>query len=345
VGTFGILARLNEEKVPPIGRDGKWERSYVRKLLNSVSVLGIYQPRSGSRGPNRKPDGEPIPGYYPAVISEDLWYRAHKGLENRMRRSGRPAVNHPNPFAGLLRCALDDCPLHVSGGKGHKYLVSANALQKVPGSKWRAFPLDVFTSAVIKRLEELKGADLFADPGAVRLTELTKNRDAVELRLTNAEAQFERDPESQKWQEMVSKYDRERRAIVKELADERQKAANPLSAVWAEAVELMARDEPDRLRGLLLSTVEDISVVIAATGGNKFAAVQVSFRGGEYRHYAILHRPLRGSKEKGKPADTAVKTFSEANLPAGRDLRNRSDANALEKLLLKHLAKARPSSA
>ncbi len=341
VGTFGILAKLNEEGVKPIGRGDKWERSYVKKLLNSVSVLGTYQPMKGRKV--RVAEGEPIAGYYPAIIPEQLWHKAHEAMKNRTKRTGRPAVKSNNPFSGLLRCALDDCPLHVSGtnGSDHKYLVSANSLQKVKGAAWVAFPLDVFRTAILNELAELKAADLFADPGAERLVELTNQLADVERRLASATARFEADPESQQWQNLVSKYDREKRATVKELADERQRSANPLSSSWVEAVELMASDEPERLRQAILSVVDGVRCVFVANRGAKLAGVQVCFRGGGQRSYLIHYQPQRGSHATGKPTSTSTKTFAEAGLPESLDLCTRADAAQVAKWLTKTLARLR----
>src|SRR5262249_24430211 len=59
-----ITKQLNAEKVPPIGRARYWARSYVAKILSNPAVFGQYQPHKG-RASRRKPDGDPIPGYYP----------------------------------------------------------------------------------------------------------------------------------------------------------------------------------------------------------------------------------------------------------------------------------------
>ncbi|HVK09554.1 MAG TPA: recombinase family protein, partial [Gemmataceae bacterium] len=227
LGTFGILARLNAEGVPPIGRSDAWERSYVRKILTSVAVLGTYQPCLGSR--KRKPEGDPVPGYYPRVIDDKLWYAAQAAAKGRARRSGRPAGAVVNPFSGLLRNAPDGAKLHVCGSRGHKYLVSSAALQKVPGAEWRTFPLEPFTSAVLSKLSELGAADLFSDPGGALVSELTGRLAEVEKRLAAAVARLEADPESPTWADLVSKYDREKRVIVRDLADARQAAASRFS--------------------------------------------------------------------------------------------------------------------
>ena len=202
VGTFGILARLNAEAVPPIGRSGEWERSYVKKLLGSVAVLGIYQPHTGSRGPKRKSEGEPIPGYYPAIISESLWQEAHEGNEEPpppIRPPGKVATQPLRRFAPLCVGRLS------ASRRGRSWrevrpASASGALQKATGAKWRAFPLAVFVKSVLDQLSELKAADLFSDPGAARLVELQTQLTDVERRLTNATTRFEADPDSQQWQ-------------------------------------------------------------------------------------------------------------------------------------------------
>src|SRR5262249_42325355 len=147
IGVFAILKRLNDEGIPPLGRSGQWERSYVRKILNNDAVRGVYQPCKGSK--KRVAVGEPIPDYYPRVIDDNLWGRAHKAMENRTHRSGRPSEGAMNPFSGLLYDALDGKKLHVLGNANYKYLVSAGAVQKHKGAQWRTFPLTPFVEALL----------------------------------------------------------------------------------------------------------------------------------------------------------------------------------------------------
>jgi DNA invertase Pin-like site-specific DNA recombinase len=339
VGTFGILAKLNAEGVPPIGRTGRWERSYVRKILTSPAVMGVYQPHKGSRGPSRIPEGDPVPGYYPAVIDERLWYAAQAAMKARARKSGRPAMGSGNPFSGLLWSATDRTKLHVCGTRGYKYLVSAAAIQKRPGAKWSTFPLDPFVSAVRSQLEELKASDLFTDPGAARLAELDGRLAEVDKKLAKARERFDADPDSPTWADMVDKYDRERRALVAEQSEAQRAAATPLSASWAAAVELMARDEPERLRAALLSVVDSVWCVFATApnGRDRAAWVQVWFKGdGRQRVYAVYYRP--GS---ATPKARVKARWSARSLPydkAGKiDLRDRKQATRAAKELAEEL--------
>jgi DNA invertase Pin-like site-specific DNA recombinase len=71
-----IAARLIRDKVPPMGWAGHWNGSYIWTILNDGRARGQYQPRRVS---DRKPDGEPVPNYFPAAVTEDEWLAAQAG--------------------------------------------------------------------------------------------------------------------------------------------------------------------------------------------------------------------------------------------------------------------------
>src|SRR5690606_39612276 len=83
-GRREIVRRLNAEGIPPFrGRNG-WPPSSVAKIIQSRTVLGEYQPHSGThKARNRKPEGDPIPGYYPAIIGEETFWRAQAATQGR----------------------------------------------------------------------------------------------------------------------------------------------------------------------------------------------------------------------------------------------------------------------
>ncbi|MFA4950417.1 recombinase family protein [Brevundimonas sp.] len=107
-GKRAITSDLNRRNVEPWGR-GKskasaWHSSYVQKILQNPAVIGEFQPHTKPRGSARRvPIGDPISGYYPAVVSETLWATV---------RAQRPAVpgndgqrgQVRNLLSGLCRC-------------------------------------------------------------------------------------------------------------------------------------------------------------------------------------------------------------------------------------------------
>jgi DNA invertase Pin-like site-specific DNA recombinase len=117
IGMYVLCKTLNEENVPSfkisIG-DGHWSTSSIHKLLNNPAVLGLYQPYKRIGGKKEK-EGDPIPGYYPAIIDEDLFNKAAASRRTRITRDvdgkkhpvgGRKGENFPNLFTGIhLYCA------------------------------------------------------------------------------------------------------------------------------------------------------------------------------------------------------------------------------------------------
>jgi DNA invertase Pin-like site-specific DNA recombinase len=333
-GAQAILAKLQAAGIRPIGRSGRWERSFIHLVLRSESVRGTYTPHVGGGGRNRKPDGDPIPSYFPRVVDDRLWFAAQAAVEARTRRSGRPATASNNPFSGLLVSAADGTRLHVCHSRGYAYLVNSGSIQRAEGSERQAFPLKPLVTAVLSQLRELRAADLFSDPGGSKVAELTGRLAAVEKRLAVAVARFKGDPESKTWSDMVTQSDLEKRSLVKERDLAQREAANPLSANWAEAVALMAAKEPERLRAALLACVEAIHCLFVPKGRDRLAACRVQFKGSNAnRSYLIVHRPAAGSIAP-RPETTATWSFAEA-VPSAKslDLRKPEHAERLRKTL------------
>jgi DNA invertase Pin-like site-specific DNA recombinase len=84
-GAAGIVKKLTNEGVPPFGTSGRWTRTYIAIILADRRALGELQPRRA----DGRPDGEPIKGYFPEVVSETDWNAARAGAAQRRRRIGK----------------------------------------------------------------------------------------------------------------------------------------------------------------------------------------------------------------------------------------------------------------
>jgi hypothetical protein len=107
-----IVSRLNRDGVPaPKGANG-WHHSTVGALLRDRRLIGEFQPTMVQDG-KRVASGDPIPGYFPAVIDKALFQRVQAAVsERRYERGGkgsggRKGWGFPNLFLGLGKCA--DC--------------------------------------------------------------------------------------------------------------------------------------------------------------------------------------------------------------------------------------------
>jgi len=98
------------------------------KYIQNRAVIGDYQPHrtekvitTDKRGRqikrvNRIPTGEIVKGYYPAIVSEDLFRRAQAVSETRLTKArgagwrpnagGRKGLYYTNLFAGLCQCVV-----------------------------------------------------------------------------------------------------------------------------------------------------------------------------------------------------------------------------------------------
>jgi DNA invertase Pin-like site-specific DNA recombinase len=333
MGAGAIANRLTGEGYPAIGRKGKWIRGYVVKILHERSVFGEYQPMKD--GERRMPDGDPIPNYYPAVVSEADFYAAQAASQSRKGRTGRPPIDTDisNPFSGLLRCAIYECAIYRQRRGNRFYLMPARSRDGEAGVKHLAFPLEVFCDALLSQMEELKDTDLFDDPGSSKVKAIEDRLKDVDRRLNVAVQAFEADPASPTWSAKVTQYDKEKQSLLRERKQAEAEARNPLPSLWREAVKMIAEDNPERLRAVLLQTIDGIYCVFAKAGYGRVAAVQVFFKGGASRLYAIHWRRAVCLPGKHKPDSWSFLSLpSEPGKPP-IDLRKIKDAKRLEKLL------------
>jgi DNA invertase Pin-like site-specific DNA recombinase len=138
MGTMNMVRQLNatapwkpkpSEKSKKPRKHSGWSGSYIKKILSNRAVLGEYQPFKTVEG-TRRPEGEPIPNYYPRIIEDDIFdavqakFAANKGKGGRRGKS-RNLLTH------IVKCAYcGGSMMLVDKGdppKGGRYLVCYNA--------------------------------------------------------------------------------------------------------------------------------------------------------------------------------------------------------------------------
>src|SRR5262249_1502303 len=139
--------------------------------------------------------GEPIKGYFPAIVSEATFHRVEEGLKRR-KKGGGPTTGTPNLFNGLLFDAFDGLPMVINGSGAIRHLVSRGAIRKAPGSVYRSIRYQVFEDAILGQLAELKAADVLGKPNEAqdraaalsgKLTALNRKIDQVRAKAAAAE--------------------------------------------------------------------------------------------------------------------------------------------------------------
>lgn len=103
-GKEAIVRCLNAEGVPSFKHGDGWNASVVAVLLSDRRTIGELQLHTKVNGP-RRPIGEPIKSYFPAVISDEVFFRAQAEIAKR-HCGATPGKRGkvPNLFVGIGRC-------------------------------------------------------------------------------------------------------------------------------------------------------------------------------------------------------------------------------------------------
>lgn len=154
-GQNRITELLNTEGVPCFGGAKHWHRSYVVKLLESPAVIGTLVPHEVlyEDGVRRRKPLEPVAGYYPAIVPEELFQRVkaqRMGKRAPVVRKGTVA----NFFGGLARCPVCDASMtRVTKGstsKGGKPYLVCRAAKAGAGCRYRATKLPQVEEALFQ---------------------------------------------------------------------------------------------------------------------------------------------------------------------------------------------------
>jgi hypothetical protein len=343
-GHKATVKKLIAEGVPAFGKKGTWNSTYVWMILHDKRAMGVYQPRL-KRG--RKPDGPPIPGYFPAAVSEDEWHAAYQGARERFMKRGRTG-KQVNIFARLLWNALDGGTFFCKkgtggrGGKDRRILINTEA--SMGRGTFVTFPFETFEKAILSCLREIDPHDILnGDDGPDETQALAGQLAWVEGKIAELSAELLKGDVAAlatvlRQQEAVKK------DLTEKLAEARARAAHPLSESWGECQSLLdvldtAPDPEDcrlRLRSALRQIVEGIYLVIVPRGHDRLCAVQVWFmRITKHRDYLILHRPPKSNGRARQEGGWWVRSLTSDEHPdvANLDLRDKQDAADLEVVL------------
>jgi DNA invertase Pin-like site-specific DNA recombinase len=326
-GHAAIVKRLTADKVKPIGVGDHWSRSFIASILRDRRAVGEFQPRrrDGSK------DGPPIPGYFPAAVTEAEYAAARAAAGARRQTPG--SINRIsehgelNVFAGLVRSWDDSTSFYVAtrteGDRHYRVLVPTAAAEG--RAKCVSFPYPTFEVGLLSQLAELDPADVIpADAGPSELKAARSELDWVRGRITEMKAELLKGNVS-----AVADVLRQLESQESELAQRVEEAevdtTVPVAQTWGDARQLMAtittiggdgRDglravlgaveaEPTdarvRLRAALRRLITRIRVVFMPSGRNRLALAQVEFTSGTARQYAIVHQPPRANASGRTP--------------------------------------------
>jgi DNA invertase Pin-like site-specific DNA recombinase len=346
MGVFAISKKLNDEKVPVIGRTRfkgrkmEWSQTAIYSMLTSRAAIGDYVPYK-CRGEGRKPQGEPVPGYFPPVVDEATFYAVQKGFESRGKGRGRgKRGKHVNLFAGLLTDARNSGALTYRHPKGKpSQLVPVDANNGRVG-KWVSFSAAVFETCILSCLSEVKAIDIEGASDATRKVEIASGKLAVTEGLIR---QWEAKMDDPNIVDIVaaklSELNTRRQKETDELAEAQREAASPISEVWGEfrtLADMLAETPSNELRAKVRSalrrSIESVTCLFVGKGETRLCAARVQFTTGAHRDYII---EVRRKYNRQEPPPPRVVSATWTDGPGALDLRDPNHAEDVERALLR----------
>jgi DNA invertase Pin-like site-specific DNA recombinase len=352
-----IAKKLRAEKFSPFGENivrknrqrsaykGDWTRPYISTILRDRRAVGELQPRFQ----DGKPDGDPIPNYYPPAITEAEWELARSAIESRGRQPGRTVPGAVNLWSGMLRDARSgDSYFSVLRNKprGGYYRVLSNASAHEGQAPYFAFPAAVFEAGVLSMLREINPKEILEGAnGHKDLYQLEAEASRIDTRIAELDTELIDVDNGRPVTDIktaLAKLRGRRQTLAGPLAEARQKAANPLSESWGEAQTLLetldaAADQDEarlRLRSALKRTIDEIWLLVVPRASRRIAAAQIWFAGSvKHRDYLLVHQPPRVNAAARTPAQWWCRSLNVAVQLGPLDLRQRADAQKLEALL------------
>lgn len=105
-GQHKIAETLNREGVPVFGDGKHWHRSYISKILENPALVGTLIPRETAYvdGKRVRKPLDPVPGYYPPVVSEEEWSQLTTMAQGRKPKV-KTGAKLQNILSGLGKCA------------------------------------------------------------------------------------------------------------------------------------------------------------------------------------------------------------------------------------------------
>ncbi|REG24416.1 DNA invertase Pin-like site-specific DNA recombinase [Archangium gephyra] len=196
-GAAAIVKALNREGVPVFSREGRnglqakrWHLSYIRRILDNPAVIGAFTTHTtehDGRKKTRRKAGDPIPGYFPAIVDEDTFKRVQAlrlGTHSPLRGKNANRGDLKNLFGGLIRCGRCDSAMHYvnkgrsKAGRKYVYLLCAKARYGA-GCTFTLVPYERVESTFIDKAPQV----LVMAPGDFENTELHEEIRQVETTL------------------------------------------------------------------------------------------------------------------------------------------------------------------
>lgn len=304
-GISGIVGQLKRDGIAPIARRSTgWSGFYVGDLLRTRAVIGEYQPHVIRNG-KRVPQGDSIPHYYPAIMSEKDWYKTRSAVKRRSVQRGPQGKKVGNLFTGIMFDARDGCTmvLRAKGAdrKGY-YILSSGSIFGKKDTPYVFFPYDPIETTFLAFLGKELAAELLGkrqDGQEEKIAGLTGKLLDLDSRIQAVQRAIEDEPDYESQLVLMRRLENKKRATSAELEKVRQEQTSNEAETLGEARSIhamLSKCPPEeladlriRLKARIRSLVESIWVLPEGERRRKVASVQVFFRSGKWVRFIVYH--------------------------------------------------------
>ncbi|MCO1460191.1 recombinase family protein [Burkholderia multivorans] len=158
VGYASIAETFNREGIACFGRAQHWHRTYIRKILTNDAVVGTFTPHRivHEGGKKVRVPLEKVPGYFPAVIPEEVFARVQAQLGPAPKHRGTVVSNL---IAGLARCPHCGSTMTrvTKGPNGGRPKLVCTKAKAGAGCQYHAVTLDNVEEAIVANASYITG--------------------------------------------------------------------------------------------------------------------------------------------------------------------------------------------
>lgn len=171
-----IAKVFRDKDYKTFGQGKAWRPAGIQSVVKSRAVIGEFQPHIIYEG-KRVPDGDPLFGYYPTVVSPAIFAEVQHIVDKRNNHSGSYRKGlYNNLFSGVIRCQCGELlRFHNKGSKGQvrNYLVCP--MEGVTGCELPYLPYNRIEPQLLQALGRLSSVMKQRQPQTGRVSALKDN--------------------------------------------------------------------------------------------------------------------------------------------------------------------------
>lgn len=180
-GCGKLARRMNtENKLTPTGK--KWVQTSVKFLLKNPSVIGEYHAGKREKGKKVK-TGQIVKDYYPAIISEEDFYRVQAKFKLNPTKMGRPQKEDANLFSGIIKCPYCHGSMGINNAKESGSFICWNSVNG--GCLRVAIPVNFIERAVVGSTGQIAESMAVAELDLVKIEKLEGEVAEVKKKVAN----------------------------------------------------------------------------------------------------------------------------------------------------------------